>query len=204
MTHPPFVCYIRYIDSWNADGTAWARFSPCETKRYRLARHLGASRLVVPDGYVVSHLGTSPRRVAFLMLNPSTATAFADDPTIRRGIAFARSWGADIYEAGNIHPLRATDPQVLYKVSKMSKMDISNGLADPENDRQILAMARSAWKVIAAWGTHGALERRGDQVRQMMADAGVTLYHLGLNKDGSPKHPLYIRGGTEPQEWTTS
>jgi Protein of unknown function (DUF1643) len=54
-----------------------AVFSACEGYRYHLFR-------AVSD---------SPRQVAFVLLNPSTATADSDDPTIGRCIGFAKLWG---------------------------------------------------------------------------------------------------------------
>lgn len=180
------------IDTFNLDKTAWARFSPCMKKRYRLARTLTPESAIQVDGDAVIvrlrlnnelaiplYRGTH-KAVCFLMLNPSTATAFVDDPTIRRGISFARSWGADIYEAANIFAWRATDPAELRANPEALALDV-------DNDRQIIAMCAGAYLVIAAWGTHGALAGRGDRVRQMLADAGVRLHHL--------------KGGTEPQEW---
>lgn len=33
-------------------------------------------------------------------------------------------------------------------------------------------------------------------------DGARLLHHLGLNKDGSPKHPLYIAACTRPQPFS--
>ena len=54
-----------------------ATFSPCERYRYTLRRQWDASK-----PYVL-----------FVMLNPSTADATQNDPTIRRCIGFAKSVG---------------------------------------------------------------------------------------------------------------
>ena len=73
-----------------------AVFSPCERYRYKLWRVWDPAR---PLGCVM-----------FLMLNPSTATDTEDDPTIRRCIGYARSWGYGGLYVGNLFAYRATDP----------------------------------------------------------------------------------------------
>lgn len=134
------------------------------------------------------------RSAVFCMLNPSTANAFEDDRTIRRGIGFARKWGCQLYEAVNIEPLRSTDPKGLYTWTDSDRHHATNL-------QQILAACRYAHIVIAGWGTHGEHRGRGRQVRTFLADNGIKLHHLGLTKDGHPKHPLYLKADTEPTEW---
>jgi hypothetical protein len=183
------------IDEYSSDSTGWARFSDDRTMRYRLARVLSGR----PIAQMLSRLLPGEligSRVVFLMLNPSTADAFVLDPTVKRCVAFARALGADVLEVVNLFALRSTDPRELYKRTFGSRGD------DHAACNEIIAACTGARWVIAGWGTHGALDHRGDIVRSMLRHSGVALHHLGLNKDGSPKHPLYLRGGTTPTEWT--
>ena len=61
--------------------------------------------------------------LAFIMLNPSTADATEDDPTIRKCIGFAQRNGCNAIEVVNLFAFRATDPNDLrragYPVSPM-------------------------------------------------------------------------------------
>src|SRR5882724_4976365 len=51
--------------------------------------------------------------VLFVGLNPSTADALQDDPTIRRCIRFAKAWGYGALYMGNLFAFRATDPRAM-------------------------------------------------------------------------------------------
>lgn len=173
------------IDQWNNDRTGWARFSDDMTMRYRLARSLDGRPLIYPRN-------RSDNRVVFLMLNPSTANAFQLDPTIKRCVSFAKAWSASVLEVVNIFALRSTDPDALYRLPAGLRGD------DVEANQQIMEACDGAMRIVAGWGRHGYLDGRGKRVQAMFKFARLELHHLGLNKDGSPKHPLYLKGGTEP------
>ena len=72
-----------------------ADFSECGRYRYKLWRTWDDVRPVV----------------MFIMLNPSTADATADDPTIRRCIGFAHDWGYGGVRVGNLFAWRTPYPQ---------------------------------------------------------------------------------------------
>ena len=71
-----------------------ATFSPCRTWRYSLLRRWA------PCDYAM-----------FIGLNPSTADETQDDPTVRRCIRYAQSWGYGALYMTNIFAFRATDPR---------------------------------------------------------------------------------------------
>lgn len=156
---------------------SWAVYSDCMAYRYSLIRIWDAS---LP-------------KVSFVMLNPSTATEVQNDPTVERCERRARAMGFGAFQVANIFAFRATDPK------DMRSKDDPIG---PENDRAILDAAAWADQTICAWGTHGAHLARGAQVTALLRDQGHALFHLGLTKDGAPKHPLYIGYAVAPMEWT--
>ena len=71
----------------------------------------------------------------------------------------------------------------------------------PENDAAILQGRTWADTVICAWGTHGAHLDRGRHVESLMRGTGAPL-HLGLTRQGHPRHPLYIGYAARPEPWT--
>ncbi len=141
--------------------------------RYRLERRWG------PEG-----------QVAFIGLNPSTADAEIDDQTVRRCMSFARSWGYDGIQIGNLFALRSTDPLAV----KRRMVDSAVG---PKNDFYLDTIAQFASRIIACWGAFDWADWRAKDVLRMLQRRGP-IYCLGKNKDGSPKHPLYLPSDTEP------
>lgn len=121
--------------------------------------------------------------VAFVMLNPSTADATRDDPTIRRCVAFARRWGYGGVEVVNLFGLRATEPRDLCR---------ARDAVGPANDRYLRRVGRRASLVVIAWGVNGAI--RGRTVRRLIGLAGARC--LGTTRSGEPRHPLYVRSDT--------
>lgn len=129
----------------------------------------------------------------FVMLNPSTADAMQDDPTIRRCKAFARTWGYSRMDVVNLFAYRATSPRDLLAA------------AEPigyENDRHIRIHARVAPLIVAAWGAHGGHLGRGREVLRMLTNVGPVgaVHCLGMTTGGHPRHPLYVRGDTPLME----
>ena len=122
--------------------------------------------------------------VLFIMLNPSTADAFDDDPTIRRCIGFAKSWGFGGMLVCNLFALRSTSPKSLYES------------ADPLgslNNAYIGDATRYTRRTICAWGAHGSFCGAGEK----MLSSLEAPYCFGVTKNKQPKHPLYLRRDAE-------
>ncbi len=125
-------------------------------------------------------------QATFVMLNPSTADAECDDPTIRRCINFSRSWGYGCLEVVNLFAYRATKPQVLFQAD------------DPigsQNDRYLQQAIRRATLIVVTWGIHGSFLDRDEAVLTLIS--GKHLYCLGLTKAGHPRHPLWLKNSTQ-------
>lgn len=129
--------------------------------------------------------------------NPSTATATADDPTIRRCIRFARDTGHDGLVMLNLFAWRATDPHALYFVALEDAIG-------PDSDRVLLEHTAEAGVIVAAWGAIPVASQRGTAVVRLLRRHGRTLHALGVTKDGSPRHPLYLPASARPSVWPAS
>lgn len=126
--------------------------------------------------------------MGLIALNPSTADETNDDPTIRRCIGFAKSAGYGALFMGNIFAFRSTDPKKLLSVRDP---------VGPENNQWLKYISDESEIVVAAWGTHGKLRGRGEEVKNSLDK----LYVLGLTKGGFPKHPLYLPKTLKPKVW---
>lgn len=135
--------------------------------------------------------------IAFIMLNPSTATEEVMDPTVKRCYNFAHDWGYGSLIVGNLFALRATNPKELYK---------SEDPVGGENDKYIQMIHKTTAKTILAWGEHGNYKDRGAHVytliKQLNGGAWHSPYCLKTTSTGQPMHPLYIKMDTLPKEYS--
>ena len=168
------------------DGGRWAVFSACEQYRYVLGRSLG-------------HSGWS--RCVFVMLNPSTADELHDDPTIRKCIKLACSWGHDSLRVVNLFAYRSADPRALRDVACPS---------GPLNGSYLADELTHARRIVCAWGNGGGL-KIDSAVQRFLAwvrsgENPPQLCHLGITAHGQPKHPLarglhHIPADVRPIPW---
>ncbi len=156
---------------FNSD--AGATFSADEVYRYHLYRRWAVGRSCL-----------------WVMLNPSTADAHHNDPTVERCEHRARTWGFPAVEVVNLFAFRSTDPGALqYHPDPVG----------PDNDLAIVKAAEGAGRIICAWGAYGYHRGRSAQVRALLAN--FELHVLRVTKDGEPGHPLYLPYALEPVLW---
>lgn len=165
-------------------GESGAELSDCGHYRYRLWRQWAE----VPP-------------VLFVMLNPSTADATQDDPTIRRCIGYAKRWGRGGIIVANLYAWRATKPADLHvaqgPVGEYPVIGFSGG-PENRNDKALEEAALDADLVIAAWGADpGPIRHRPAYVLELLRRR-CEIKALGLTKHGQPRHPLYMRADAEP------
>ncbi len=151
------------------------------------------SRTFAPLDGQANWAGRMPRGVMFVGLNPSTADAAQDDPTIRRCIGFAQDWGFDKLWMANLFAFRATCPRDLIDRYRQG------GDIVGRNDYHLREQLKRVSKVVACWGSTRVpdLQPRAERIKAMCAHEGHKLWCLGRNKDGQPKHPLYLSKETE-------
>lgn len=169
-------------------------FSPCRKWRYTLWRewdlaqglpygHFGDS------GWEPLPLHTKSEFVQFVGLNPSTADETQDDPTVRRCIGYAKSWGYGAMCMTNLFAWRETDPFKMMQVASP---------VGPDNDKWIGEVAREAGLVIAAWGTKGRFRGLCDERQKEVLALIRNVHCLRITKDGFPEHPLYLPKALTP------
>jgi hypothetical protein len=127
-------------------------------------------------------------RALLIMLNPSTADANVDDPTIRSCVRLLTSLGYGSMEVVNLFAWRATDPSELLNTIVPT--------VGEKNDVAIMSAVGRCDMVICAWGAHRAADERAHEVIQMIRAHRPAVFCFGKTKDGAPKHPLYIKTGT--------
>ena len=139
-----------------------AEFSSCRKYRYKLWR-------IWDD--------TLPL-VMFIGLNPSTADEINDDHTVNNVGKIAKSNGYGGFYMMNSFPFVSTDPKQL--------TDLTN---NDVNDMSLLEVSNKCEDIVFAWGSFKIMKEtnRDKQLINMFPNSKA----LKINKDGSPKHPLY-------------
>lgn len=166
-------CPERFID----DSPSGAYFSECGLYRYALWRRWW-------DDCCLTDMA------CFIGLNPSTADATQDDPTIRRCISFAKQWKRGGIVMLNLFAYRATDPKAMKQVTDP---------VGPLNDEAIRRTTR-CYPLVCCWGAHGGHHNRSNVVLSIIGRKFVK--HLGMTKAGQPKHPLYLPSDTQLQDYS--
>lgn len=144
--------------------------------------------------YLLTRIWGDPvNLVTWIMLNPSTADANIDDPTIRRCIGFARHWGYGGICVANLYAYRATDPKALlatdHPVGPLNDLYLALAL---------LVATRDNTPVVAAWGANAKPDRIAQFLELPNAERTQA---LGVTKDGQPRHPLYLRADSVLAPW---
>ena len=163
-----------------ADLMTGAVFSEDGLKRYALWRFWN---------YRAASEGIA-KAVMFIMANPSVAGKYQDDPTIVKIAHFAQRWGYDGLYVGNLYSIIMTHWMA-------DGYDESEAVG-ADNDMWLETMKNSSALHVAAWGFMGRYHpERAETVRAMFPE----MYHLGISKDGQPKHPLYLPINVVPELW---
>ena len=151
---------------------AGAVFSRCDLYRYAVWR---CWNLELPG-------------ILFVGLNPSTANATLDDPTLRRCIDYAHRWGYGSVYIANLFAFRTTSPARLRHA------------VDPvgyRNNMWIRRLIKQTSKVLVAWGNGGSYRDRSEEVLKMIPEP----YCLKINRSGQPAHPLYLPKSLTPKHF---
>lgn len=155
-----------------------AILSPCGTYRYVLTRQIQQA---------MKH----DKPCLFVMLNPSTADAELDDPTIRRCIGFAKRELCTELTVVNLYALRATNPQELFNYPDT---------CGPDNNHHFIEQVRKhegVGIIIAAWGAHKAVHYA--HVHKILRRENTVC--LGKTAAGHPRHPLYVKADQPLIPW---
>jgi hypothetical protein len=174
------------VPEFKVSGEKGAIFGPGRVHRYWLWRSWDKTK----------------KPLVFIGLNPSTADEVKNDPTVERMERRARAMGYGGLIVVNIFAFRATDP-----MDMIDSAEAGIDVIGRDNDMAIVKAAIASGTIVCGWGSHGTLCERGRIVKNLLIDSfssGEGVTHLGLTKNGQPKHPLYIGYKTQPQRWWTA
>jgi hypothetical protein len=127
------------------------------------------------------------------LLNPSTATEAEDDPTVTRCCVRAHRDGAGGLVVVNSGAIRETDPD-----QACAALDPIG----PHNSAWVRALIPTCSMHIAGWGPKAARFGGDKLMSEIFSNSGVSLHALEINRDGTPRHPLYVGYSVQPLRFT--
>ena len=145
------------------------------------------------------------KQLIFIGLNPSTAGANRDDPTLRRLSGYAQTWGYQRLVVINLFALMTPSPSSLRRHPRP---------VGSANDAVLLHWLRRwahqlYWDLWLGWGANGSLKGRDQWLlkhwaglrRKRFSLGGGDALCLGRTRGGHPRHPLYLPSSLRPLPW---
>jgi hypothetical protein len=153
------------------------------------------SAVISGDGNYRYHLRRTiaprGRLATFILLNPSTADAWVDDPTIRKCIGFCQRWGCGELHVANLFAIRATDPAVMRRADDPVGPDNRAWVQRIVDITVNRVTSGHRGCVVCGWGTRGSYMDQDRTVLGWIRDICEPVC-LGLTQDAHPRHPLYV------------
>ncbi len=137
------------------------------------------------DRFSLSRIWDSKKpKALYIMLNPSYADDESDDPTIRRLIFFSKKFKFGGFYVTNLFTQITPYPKELNLDNNSKK----------KNLKIISELIKKSDLIVYAWGN---LVSEPIQLRKLIESPLC----FGINKNGTPKHPLYLRSDTKLQDF---
>ena len=123
-------------------------------------------------------------KILYIMLNPSIADGKKDDPTIKRLIFFTKKHRYGGFYVANLFTQITPYPRDL-------NMD---NYSKKKNLKIIRGLIKKSHSIVYAWGN---LVSEPKEFIKLIERPLC----FGINKNGTPKHPLYLRSDTKLQNF---
>ena len=137
------------------------------------------------DRFSLSRIWDSKKpKALYIMLNPSYADNESDDPTIRRLIFFSKKFKFGGFYVTNLFSQITPYPKELNMDNNLKK----------KNLKIISESIKKSDLIVYAWGN---LVSEPIEFRKLIESPLC----FGINKNGTPKHPLYLRSDTKLQDF---
>lgn len=144
-----------------------AEFSECRKYRYALWRKWDNNKPMV----------------MFIGLNPSIASESQNDPTVKKVAMISKNNGFGGFYMMNCFPYISTNPNDLKVYGNIAY-----------NDHWLYQAERECKEVVFAWGNFKIVKDIGRDIELTAMFPNAKALHI--NKNGSPKHPLYCKSNT--------